>query len=219
LSPGVELRALQLPGRPPRRNEAPFESFSPLVDAIVEAIRPLTDKPFVFYGHSLGALTAYEVARKLVETGAPQPKHLFLAAYPAPHLVNPVREFHELPLQDLARALTGLGGIPAVILEDQELLAEFLPSIRADLSIVAHYRHAHESPLAIPATILGGELDDMVQVASLEQWRDHIRGPITVDMVSGGHLFVREAEREIMAKINAVLDQSIGNESPEALNG
>jgi acyl transferase domain-containing protein/surfactin synthase thioesterase subunit/NADPH:quinone reductase-like Zn-dependent oxidoreductase/NAD(P)-dependent dehydrogenase (short-subunit alcohol dehydrogenase family)/acyl carrier protein len=197
----IELRALQLPGRPPRTTETPINQLEPLLDAICAAVAPFTDRPYAFYGHSLGALTAYEVACGLRRRGLAPPSQLFLAAYPAPDAAKPVGRIHDLPAPELAAALSHLGGIPAAVLEDKELLALFLPSLRADLTIVHEYRYAARRALALPATLFAGDRDHLVSRPQLQAWQARFELPIAVEVVPGGHLFIKEAEVQLLARI------------------
>lgn len=205
----IELQALQLPGRPPRHAEAPHSLYPELVDALRDALAPRLDAPYAIYGHSLGALLAFGLTYALREAGAPAPEHLFLAAYPAPHLHNPVGDIAGLPEPQFIEGLKRLRGIPEQVLADSELLNVFLPSLRAEIALLNSYVHEARAPLAVPATILGGTHDHVVTAAEIDAWRRHFAGPVEVREIDGGHYFMKDAPRSVVDVVLArlALDQ------------
>ena len=122
LPSNVEVVAVQPPGRGARIMEAPFTSLTPLVEAVAEAMRPQLDKPFAFFGHSLGALISFELTRRLRSLGAPQPARLFVSGTGAPQLGQANRPIHALPDSELMEALRNLNGTPAEVLDNAELM-------------------------------------------------------------------------------------------------
>lgn len=198
----VELQALQLPGRPPRHNEPPFENFQTLIDALLKVLPSRLDVPYVLYGHSLGALVSFGLTHALRKAGEPLPQHLFLAAYPAPHLHNPIGDIARLPEPEFVQGLTRLRGIPEQVLGDRELLSVFLPSLRAELELLNSYVHERQEPLNVSATILGGTHDHLVARNELEAWKQHFAGVVPIREIEGGHFFMREAEQDV---VNAIL--------------
>jgi acyl transferase domain-containing protein/surfactin synthase thioesterase subunit/NADPH:quinone reductase-like Zn-dependent oxidoreductase len=205
LPPDVELQALQLPGRPPRHKEKPHAEFQALVDALLQALSTRIDVPYVIYGHSLGALVGFGLAHALRAAGAPMPRHLFLAAYPAPHLHNPLADIGGLPDADFIQALERLRGIPEQVSSDPELLAVFLPSLRAELALLNSYVHVARVPLDVPTTLLGGASDHLVSRGEIEGWRQHLAGAVASREIDGGHFFLRESEQEVMDTLLATL--------------
>lgn len=201
----IELQALQLPGRPPRHAEAAHSRYPELVDALRDALLPRLDAPYAIYGHSLGALLAFGLAHALRDAGAPAPEHLFLAAYPAPHLHNPVGDIAGLPEAEFIEGLKRLRGIPEQVLADSELLNVFLPSLRAEIALLNSYAHEARTPLAVPATILGGTHDHVVTAAEIDAWRQHFAGAVDVREIDGGHYFVKDAPRSVVDVVLARL--------------
>nr|WP_239483179.1 thioesterase domain-containing protein [Burkholderia sp. MS455] len=198
-------QALQLPGRPPRHAEAAHSRYPALVDALRDALLPRLDAPYAIYGHSLGALLAFGLAHALRDAGAPAPEHLFLAAYPAPHLHNPVGDIAGLPEAEFIEGLKRLRGIPEQVLADSELLNVFLPSLRAEIALLNSYAHEGRAPLAVPATILGGTHDHVVTAAEIDAWRQHFAGAVDVREIDGGHYFVKDAPRSVVDVVLARL--------------
>src|SRR5262249_6231149 len=156
----LEVMALQLPGRAERLREAPFTGMVPLTETVADSIAPYLDRPFSFFGHSMGALLAFELARELRRRGAPLPEHLFLSGRRAPQI--PVatvalggRSADDLSDDDFMRRMGDhYGGIPAPILAEPDLVRIFVPILRADMAVVESYRYRGEPPLACPITAL-----------------------------------------------------------------
>src|SRR5271170_5577451 len=114
----VEVCPIQLPGRGARLTEPPFTKLSCLIEALVRALDPLLDMPFAFFGHSLGALVGFELARELRRLARPQPVRLVVSAARAPRIPRRDRPIHALPEADLRVELSRLNGVPGKVLEN-----------------------------------------------------------------------------------------------------
>lgn len=199
--PDIELFAVQLPGRGSRAAEPPYTSMSSLVEAFVADVE--LDEPFVLFGHSLGALVAYEVARALRDAGRPGPQRLFLSAYRAPHLHSPNGERHLLDDAGLVSAIEAQHGpLPAELTANRELLELMLPVLRADLTIVANYRATPAAPLPYAMTVLGGS-DDGESPDLLAAWHDYTTGPFSTRIFDGDHFYFRERTHELLSHLTA----------------
>ncbi|WP_437654253.1 thioesterase II family protein [Sorangium sp. So ce1182] len=201
----TELCAIRLPGREARMSEPPFDRLTPLVQALATAIEGWLTKPFAFYGHSLGSLVSFELARELRRRGAPLPRHLFVSGRRAPHL--PVAA----PLHGLSDAaflawLRRMGGTPEEVLREPELLALFLPVLRADVAVNEVEPFVPGPPLDCPISAFGGLDDERASRADIEAWRELTRGPFRVEMFPGGHFFVRSAREPLLRSVSALLD-------------
>lgn len=191
--PEIEVWGVQLPGRGSRSGETPFTRMRPLVDALVEEVS--FRAPFAFFGHSLGALVAFEVARALRERGREQPGWLFLSAYRAPHLPRRVAPKSHLDDEQLLDALERTyGGMAAELREDPEMRELILPGLRADIELVESARHEVGAPLDCPMTGIGGAEDDACLPEELEPWRAHTTGSFDLRVLPGGHFYLREKE-------------------------
>ncbi|MCB5166110.1 alpha/beta fold hydrolase [Streptomyces bambusae] len=192
----VEVCSVQLPGRENRFAEEPLRSADAVVDALAPLIGDRTDLPYAFFGHSMGALLAYEVTRRLRETGARLPDRLFLSALRAPHLPDRDRR-HHLPDAELLALLAGseLGGL------DPELQELLLPMVRADLTVCETYEHRPQPPLPVPFTVFGGTADDTVHESELAAWHPYTSAGFELRMFPGDHLYVRSAERQLAESI------------------
>ncbi|WP_437335695.1 thioesterase II family protein [Sorangium sp. So ce394] len=201
----TELCAIKLPGREARLSEPPFDRLTPLVQALATGIERWLERPFAFYGHSLGALVSFELARELRRRGAPLPRHLFLSGRRAPHLPGPA-PLHGLSDPEFLEQIRRMGGTPDEVLREPELLALFLPTLRADVAVNEVEPFVPERPLDCPISAFGGVDDERASRADLEAWREHTSGAFRVEMFPGGHFFLRSARAPLLRSISALLD-------------
>ena len=185
----VEVCPVQIPGRGTRPMEASFTQLAPLVEALAQALAPLLNKPFAFFGHSMGALVAFELARQLRRELGVQPVHLFISADRAPQLPPRERPIHVLAEEEFLVELRRLNGIPEKVLEDAELMQIMLPILRADLAVYETYMYSTEPPLDCPIATLGGLQDNRVSRGDLEAWRDQTSASFSLRMFPGDHFF------------------------------
>lgn len=186
----VEVRPVQLPGRWSRLSEPPATRLDQVVDAVGPLIASLADRPYAMFGHSMGALMAFETARFMRRCGAPPPLGLYVSGRRAPHL--PV---DGLPPDDLSDAefldtIRRFNGTPDEVLANKELMALFLPTLRADLATCRNYRHRLEPPLAVPIFVFGGTEDEESAPGHLEAWQQHTTAGCRVMRFPGGHFFL-----------------------------
>jgi medium-chain acyl-[acyl-carrier-protein] hydrolase len=197
LPPDIDVCAVQMPGRDARAREAPCSDLPLLVESLAAGLAPHVDLPFAFFGHSLGALVAFEVTRQLRRQGGPLPVHLIVSARRAPQLPNVDTPTYDLPEPAFVDTLVRrYNGIPPAVLAEPELLAMFLPVLRADLEMTETYRYAPEDPLDVPITVLGGLEDRLAARADLAAWKDMTRAAFSLHMMAGGHFFVHTAPDE-----------------------
>src|SRR2546425_3354292 len=184
----IAICPVQLPGREHRMMEQPFERLQPLVQKLLEVIPH--QQPFAFFGHSMGALISFEVARGLRKQGLPGPQRMFVSAASAPQLPrNPPR--YCLPDREFVEALRVLGGTADVVLNDAALLRDFLPMLRADFAVVDTYEYLQEEPLDCPIHVFGGKEDREVPYDQLLSWRGQTRAKFTSRIFTGGHFYIQ----------------------------
>jgi medium-chain acyl-[acyl-carrier-protein] hydrolase len=203
--PGVEVLCVQPPGREERLGEPPLREVGAVVDSLLEALRPWLDRPFAFFGHSLGTLQAYEMAQRLRQVEAPQPAHLLVSAHRAPHLPPSRRVLHALPQAEFVSELRRLGGTPSAVFDVPELLELIGPTIRADLEMTERYEWRELPPLDCPITAFGGTEDDRVDPHEVRQWDRHTRARFESHFFPGGHFYLREHLQPLLRHIHALL--------------
>jgi medium-chain acyl-[acyl-carrier-protein] hydrolase len=205
-SPEIEIFLVHLPGRDKRISESPFLQFPPLVEPLTQALMRYLDRPFSFFGHSMGGLVSFEVARQLRRQHGLMPSHLFVSARLAPHVPDPRPKLHALPEKEFLEATEKrYGALPQVVLEDPELLKLFLSILRADLTLIEEYQYIEESPLACPISVFGGLQDHTVKHEELLAWRAQTTDRFDLKMLPGDHFFIQGAKQVIAQTINEEL--------------
>ena len=197
LPAAVDVCAVRLPGRESRFDEPPHTSMTAVIDELAPLIARHAIRPYAFIGHSLGALVAFELARRLRRDGVPLPRHLFASARIAPQLDEKEGiAVHTLPDALLREHLRRLEGTPAEVLGDEDLMALVLPAIRADYQIAETYRHTTEPPLDVPISAFMGLRDSHTDPDRVEAWREQASSArFDVVRFQGGHFFIDEQPR------------------------
>jgi medium-chain acyl-[acyl-carrier-protein] hydrolase len=182
---------------------------------LMDAMSPLIDKPFALYGHSLGALVAFECALNLRRLHQVEPVQSFVGATPAPQLPwrhSPVRSLPEVEF--LSAMEERYGALPREVLADAEMRALVLPILRADVTAFETYKYLPEPPLHCDMTVFGGLHDHMVTRTELEAWRNHTTGRFRLQMVDGNHLFLKSCRTEILKCISGELNSCSDRPQP-----
>lgn len=194
----IEVCPVHLPGRGKRLRETPFTDYQSFVQAIAEGLQPYLDKPFALFGHSLGAMLSFELARLLRRLHLPQPRHLFVSGRRAPQVVNSEPPAHVLPDEQFVATLRKLNGTPAEALEHPELMQLMLPLLRADFAVCDTYTYVPEEPLAIPITAYGGLFDTGISREQVEGWRQHTTASFSLRMLPGDHFFINTSQTTLL---------------------
>jgi surfactin synthase thioesterase subunit len=189
--PGIEVCSVQLPGRENRLMEPPFSKMAPLVEALAEGLLGALDRPFALFGHSMGALIGYELAKLLRQRHRIAPQHLFISACHAPEFPD-AKRWHDLSEQELMAEMRQVPGFPAEVLEHAELMRIVLPVIRADAEVTETYAYRPAEPLEIPFTVFASERDELIPRPSVDPWRAHTRAAFELYLVEGHHLYIQE---------------------------
>lgn len=197
----IEVLPVQIPGRENRLREVPFTRISALVPVLAEALEPFMTMPFAFFGHSLGALTAFELTRYLRRIQAPLPLHLFMSGHPAPHVPNPDPPIHQLPDSEFMDELRRFNGTPEELLGHDEMMRLLLPTLRADFELYETYVHSVEEPLACAISALGGLGDVEVSREDSAAWREQTSAPFTLRMFPGNHFFLNSARMHVLQAV------------------
>ncbi len=202
----IEVCPVQLSGRESRLGEPLYTRLDALLPAVLQGIQPYLDKPFVFFGHSMGAKISFELARELRKRSGPMPLCLFVSGSRAPQITerDPI---HHLPEAEFVEKIRRFNGTPEIVLQNAELMELFLPILRADHAIDETYVYTPGDPLDCPILALGGEQDTGVTREDLIAWREMTRGAFSLTMFPGDHFFIRPAQALILKVIGQELTQ------------
>jgi medium-chain acyl-[acyl-carrier-protein] hydrolase len=209
LPPDVEVCAVQLPGRGGRLPETPFTDLRPLVRALTEALLPQLETPFAFFGHSMGALIAFEFARHLHRQYGLRPAHLFVSGFRAAQIPDPDAPTYNLPDAELLAAVRRLNGTPEAVLQNDELLRLMLPVVRADVTICETYGYQEGPPLDCPVTAFGGRSDSIVSPEELAAWIVQTSGDYDMQMFDGDHFYINSARPQLLRAVSATLTRHL----------
>ncbi len=188
--PVAEVGVVQLPGRVGRPSEPRIESMSDAADGVADGTARLPAYPTVLFGHSLGALLAFETARRLRDRSWPL-LALFVSGCRAPALPTTERPLAGLPTDELiGEACRRYQAIPEAVLADRELMPLLVPGLRADIAMAESYDHDAGVPLDCPIVACGGSTDPRASRPELEAWRSETRGRASVHLFGGGHMYL-----------------------------
>jgi surfactin synthase thioesterase subunit len=207
LAPRTDVVPVQLPGRESRFVEDPLTSADELVARLADAVGPETGPRYALFGHSMGALLAYDLACALATAGRP-PAHLIVSAHVPAHLMGlKPRPTHvaRMSEEDLRDYLAANGGLAGELLQDEEMLAIVLPLLRADLMVCESYRWTPRPPLHVPITALGGELDPNVPGALLARWSELTTADFRCRLLPGGHHYLYDEAAAVVGALSEIL--------------
>ena len=200
LPENIELCIFQMPGREERLGETLITEMPILVDAMVKEVEAFSDIPHAFFGHSMGAIVAYEVARQLITGSGNQIKHLFLSARASPDLQDnsdPLRFLDDEIFID--RLHQTYGAVPEAIRQSAELRKVFLPILRADVELLEKYKEVMSEPLDCPISVFGGKSDPAISKGMLSGWRTRTNAVFMQHEFPGEHFYLN-LEREAVIK-------------------
>lgn len=207
LGPHVDVCPIELPGRGARIDEPPIARMSLMVQRLSLALRPHVSAPFALFGHSMGALLAFELARELRRTRGVEPRALYVSGCSAPHLQERRHPIHALPHDLFVEELRALKGTPEAVLADPELLELLLPAVRADFAVVETYRHVEGPLLDVPIRAFAGAADPEAEPHTVAAWSRHTRGELTFDLLPGDHFFIHAQRAELLARLSGDLSR------------
>ncbi len=205
VSPGVEILAVALPGRESRIGEPPIDAMNVLVQRLCAALIPYLDRPFAFFGHSMGALLAYEVMRSVHRLRGRWAKGLFVSAKGAPQLIRMREPRHLMADARLREEVLKYGGVPEEVLGCEDLMELLVTTLRADLRAVETYKHSHQAPLEVATMAFAGQNDVEVRPESVRAWAAVCPRSFECKSFVGGHFFVREHVADVLSLIESRL--------------
>jgi surfactin synthase thioesterase subunit len=200
----VEVLAVQYPGRQERHKEPLIDSLPELADQVSTALGPFADRPLVFFGHSMGATLAFEVAQRLAQRSENQPRRLFVSGRRAPSRFRPGTN-HLLSDTGIADELRRGGGTDPIFLDDPELLAEVIRVVRNDYRAIETYQWVPSPPLGCPITALVGDRDPQTTLDDAVAWRQHTSEAFDLKAFSGGHFYLNAHQQGVADVISKAL--------------
>lgn len=201
LPPEIDVCAIQLPGRGNRLREPALTNMSLAVELVGKEIVSLLDRPYAFFGHSMGAILAFEVVRLLRRGEHQLPTHLFVSGHKAPQIPKTEPFTYNLPEAEFIEELQRLNGTPMEVLEHPDMMQIMLPLLRADFESIQTYLYTHEAPLDCPITALGGLLDPDISRETLEPWREQTTAAFNLRMFPGDHFFLHQEQTRVLRVI------------------
>ncbi len=204
----IQVCPVQLPGREQRLREPAYTDLKQLVEELARVLTPFLEKPFAFFGHSMGGLLSYELAQYLNRHYGFNPTALFVAGSRPPHRLENNNPIYQLSDEEFIEVLGyRYGGIPKIILETPEVLQLFLPILRSDFSVFDTYNYTHHQPLTCPLFVYGGEHDRAVSPTQLAAWEAQTTSSFKSQMIPGDHFFVRSNQGQLLEALTQDLTQ------------
>lgn len=208
LLPEIEVCPIVLPGREMRQGEEPYTRIEQVIEPLFAALLPLTGKPFAFFGHSLGAVIAYELARRFTASYAPAPFCLFVSARRAPRVHARRQPFFGLPDDEFLAAVSRMNGMRSELLEYPEVLQLFLPSLRADFEMNDTYTFFPGPRLSCPVFAFAGDQDSEVYPSEMSDWAEVTDNQFTLRVFHGDHFYHKDAPLAIFSAIRQSIHQT-----------
>ncbi len=208
MAPDVEVLAVQYPGRQDRRTEPSLESSDALADEIFRVVSRLVDRPLALFGHSMGAVIAFELARRLQRAGRP-PAVLFASGRRGPSRQR-METIHQRDDAELVRHVKALGGTDTALLDDEEVLSMILPALRSDYRAVETYRRAPGDPLNCPIVAMIGDADPMVTMDEARAWSEETTAAFELEILPGGHFYLVQQQRAVVGRVTECLKKFAG---------
>jgi surfactin synthase thioesterase subunit len=209
LAEQVRLSLVHLPGRAKRLGLPSYTQLRPLVEALADAMASVDSGPCAFWGHSMGALISFELARELRRRGEALPRALFVSGRAAPQFSKSDPPICNLPEREFIAELRRLNGTPRELLEDPETMSLFLPTIRADFHLVETYIYKPEPPLSCAIYAYGGLQDTDVSANSLNAWQEQTCLKFRSRMLPGDHFFIHSSAANLIHVLRRDLEDEL----------
>ncbi|MBK1986440.1 thioesterase [Sphaerospermopsis aphanizomenoides BCCUSP55] len=196
LPPTIEVCPIELPGRGRQMRLPLYTKMQPLVQEIAENLIPYLDKPFAIFGHSMGGLVSFELTRLLRSDYNFTPLHLFISARNAPQVSPTKRKIYNLPDAEFWQEILNYNGTPDEVTANQDIIAVFLPILRADFTVLETYIYTHQPPFDFPISVFGGLQDPTFADYELEAWKEHTTAAFSLQMFEGNHFFINSNQNQ-----------------------
>lgn len=214
----IELYALSLPGRGSRLQEPLITSMQDLIPQLLHALPELFDKPCVFFGHSMGAIVAFELTRQLQQEGFPLPLRLVVSAHKAPHMAHDDAPMHRLPDAELVTLLRRLGLVPEEALDSPDLVNLILPPLQADYQLSETYRWSAHGRLSVPITAMGGRDDILATEDDLQHW-SACSNSFDLHLFDGDHFYTQSCQDNVLQTLDRTIEADVAALPKSILHG
>ncbi|MGW8765417.1 thioesterase II family protein [Streptomyces sp. NPDC055815] len=211
LPAGVEVNAVQLPGREERFREEPALRLDDVVARLGTVLAGRTDRPYALFGHSMGSLLAFETARWLRAEGCPAPEFVIVSGRGAAQIPPPWPAIHHLPEEEFVQRVIDMHGTPAWVFEDAQLRAMVVRTLRADLTVVDTYRYRDEAPLPCPVTAFTSPGDGLAPIEHVRAWAEQTTAGFRCHEIEGGHFFLRDNAETFLSVLNSELEARLSS--------
>jgi surfactin synthase thioesterase subunit len=198
LAPEIAVRRILLPGREVRLEEPPLRHITELVGPLCAALEPYLDQPYALFGHSMGAVVAFEVARRFSGSSKAGPACLIVSGRRAPGLASSHRRLSELPDDQFVTEVGRLNGIPPEVLGEPELLDMVLPALRADFELAETYQPLPGGRLDCPVVAYLSTSDPEVDYAGVLRWREVTTGEFALRVFRGDHFYLKGGRPDVL---------------------
>ncbi|MBW4617806.1 MAG: thioesterase II family protein [Cyanosarcina radialis HA8281-LM2] len=205
----VELCPIELPGRGTQMKSAPLTQLQPLVETIASHLLPHLDRPFAFFGHSLGGTIAFETVRLLHRQYGFNPVYLFVSGCRAPQIPAKTAPIHDLPEPEFIEELRRLNGTPEAVFQNPELMEMLMPILRTDFAVMETYAYVPEPMLNCPIAAFGGWQDLEVSQGDLAPWQEQTLASFSLEMFPGDHFFLHTDRSALLTSISSKLIAAI----------
>ncbi len=202
----IEIFALQLPGRETRMSEPLLTSIPVLVQNLHRVMRPLLDKPWVSFGHSMGCVLSFELLRSVRRAKERMPLRYFGSGRRGPGVPSRHPDMHTMTDAELLEALRQYGGTPEEILNEPDFMAMLYPIIRADFQALETHVFADEAPLEVPFSIYCGRDDERATPDELEDWKDYSSAECEIKLFDGGHFYINTHRHQVLEMLSRDLE-------------
>jgi medium-chain acyl-[acyl-carrier-protein] hydrolase len=210
LSQSIEVCPVQLPGREDRLMERPLSNMPSLLDALVPALLPYLDMPYAFFGHSMGSLICFELARRLRQMEyRDMPVYLFVSGHSAPQIPDPGPPTYHLPESEFIEELRRLKGTSEDLLQNAEFMQLMMPLLRADFALCDTYNYIHDKPLSVPISAFGGLQDPETPPDGVRAWHAQTTGRFQLRFLEGDHFFIHKEQRSLLQALSQDLSYDL----------
>ena len=205
----IDLCPIQLPGRGTRFHEPLRDDLNDIIEELSYELTPMINSRFVFFGHSMGSMIAYELAANLYNNFNVLPLHLFVSGARAPHIPRRRKPIFNLPDDEFISELEKYDGTPKEIIENNEVMELVLPILRNDFKLVETYKHVNKIKLNCPLTAIGGIDDNEVTHEDISAWNEYTHHQFSLHKLPGGHFFIKQSQKMLLQLLSKKLYDTI----------